>query len=200
MQPAGTPTRKENQKRRTQSGRERERERERDTHPHLPVAEDTVEKFAKRLPHTSARWSSQSSTVRGPSRATRTSAVERNERNGARVGADGGWGGDGEGTKRRRRRSGSSGRHSQRNRASRHYAIATRFSSSSFPCNYQLHATLHIDEWIPSSYGWKNSSTFFFYWCWAMSMDVQYDVKACWGGNGVQVPFSSNPIFFLGVG
>jgi hypothetical protein len=35
--------------------RERERERERNTHPHLPVAEDTVEKFAKRLPHTSAR-------------------------------------------------------------------------------------------------------------------------------------------------
>jgi len=29
-------------------------ERERNTHPHLPVAEDTVEKFAKRLPHTSA--------------------------------------------------------------------------------------------------------------------------------------------------
>ncbi len=177
MQPAGTPARKENQKRRTQS---RKRERERNTHPHLPVAEDTVEKFAKRLPHTSARWSIQSSTVRGPSRATRTSAVERNERNGARVGADGGGGGggDGEGAKRRRR-NGSSGGHSQRNRASRHYAIATRFSSSFFPCNYQLHAIVHIDEWIPSSHGWKTHQL------------------SSWGGNWVHVPFSSNPFFFL---
>jgi len=51
-QPARQPERKT--RREEHKAGERERERERDTHPHLPVAEDTVEKFAKRLPHTSA--------------------------------------------------------------------------------------------------------------------------------------------------
>jgi hypothetical protein len=53
-QPARQPERK-TRREEHKAGKERERERERNTHSHLPVAEDTVEKFAKRLPHISAR-------------------------------------------------------------------------------------------------------------------------------------------------